>query len=448
MTYFSELGLTKAVVKAADGAGYKTPTPIQAKAIPVALTGQDVLGIAQTGTGKTAAFTLPLIDMLLREGRKAAPNTCRALILAPTRELAGQIYKTVITLVRKTPLQATQISGGMRMNAQKGALMQGQDIVVATPGRLEDHINRGNLSLDATSFVVLDEADHMLDIGFLPAIKRIHGALAEGRQTLMFTATMPKAIRSLAAELLAAPREIAVAAESKPVDRIDQQVIPVKVGGKSSVLQEVLGKAEAERTVVFIRTKRAADRIAKNLNAAGFTADSIHGDRNQGQRNRALNDFRSGKVAVLVATDIAARGIDIPDVSHVINYDLPQVPEAYVHRIGRTARAGRSGVAIALMDPSERGLLRSIEKTIGQKLLDDGDDSGADHGDTGPANRRPWRSKKPRRPQGQNKGQNRGQNKARPKGHTGGRKTADGGSAKPGRPGGRKGKGRPNARAA
>ena len=372
MIQFDTLGLAAPILRAVQAEGYTAPTPIQAQAVPALLAGRDVLGIAQTGTGKTAAFVLPLLDRLARDRRPTVAKRCRALILAPTRELAAQIADSIRAYGRHTRPRTAVVIGGVKAGPQIKALASGVDIVVATPGRLEDHLASGTIRLDKVSTAVLDEADQMLDLGFLPAIRRIMAKLPGDRQTVLFSATMPKPIRALAHDFQSSPEEISVAPAARPIDRIDQRVIPVDAAAKRNVLTDLLRNPDVERALVFTRTKRGADRVRQNLERAGLAAGAIHGDKSQGERERALAAFRSGRTPILVATDIAARGIDIDDVSHVVNYELPHVPESYVHRIGRTARAGKAGVAIALCDPAERGLLRDIERLIGRRLLGDG----------------------------------------------------------------------------
>ncbi|WP_092783548.1 DEAD/DEAH box helicase [Rhodospira trueperi] len=372
MIQFTDLGLAEPLLRAIAAEGHIHPTPIQSRAIPLALSGRDVLGIAQTGTGKTAAFVLPLLDRFARASARAAPGGCRALILVPTRELAAQVSATIRAYGRDLSITSTVVIGGAKPGPQVRALARGVDIIVATPGRLIDHLDSGAVRLDGAGTVVLDEADHMLDLGFLPAIRRIMKAVPKRRQTMLLSATMPKAIRILASEFLNDPAEVSVAPAARPIETIDQSVMHVAAVSKRDVLVDVLGRHQVGRTIVFTRTKRGADRVTRHLEQAGLSAMAIHGNRSQPQRTKALAEFRGGQVAILVATDIAARGIDVPDVSHVINFDLPNVPEAYVHRIGRTARAGKSGTAISLCDPTEQGLLRDIERLIGSSINDPG----------------------------------------------------------------------------
>lgn len=332
------------------------------------LAGRDIVGIAQTGTGKTAAFTLPLLHAIAQRGERPAPRRCHALVLVPTRELAAQVADSVRAYGRHTRPSVALVIGGARPGPQIRALSGGVDLVIATPGRLLDHMGAGAISLASTGTVVLDEADQMLDLGFMPAIRRVMAALPAVRHTALLSATMPKPIRALANDFLSDPAEISVAPASRPIERISQTVKHVDGATKREVLVDLLGAPQVERAIVFTRTKRGADKVSLHLQKAGLPAAAIHGNKSQGQRERALAAFRNGGVTVLVATDIAARGIDIDDVSHVINFELPNVPESYVHRIGRTARAGKSGTAISLCDPAERGLLRDIEKLIGRSI--------------------------------------------------------------------------------
>ncbi len=329
---------------------------------------KDILAIAQTGTGKTASFVLPLLDRLARQRRPIGTRRCGALILAPTRELAAQIAGSIRTYGRFTRHSVAVIVGGVKPGPQIRAMARGVDIVVATPGRLLDHIATGAVDLSDTDIAVLDEADHMLDLGFLPAIQRILAKARSDRQTVFLSATMPAPIRRLADEFLSNPLEISMAPAARPIELIDQKAMQVDRPAKLKALIDILAGGDVERSIVFTRTKRGADKVNQHLQKAGLVADTLHGDKSQKQRQRTLAGFRSGRVKVLVATDIAARGIDIDDVSHVVNYELPDVPEAYVHRIGRTARAGKSGIAVSLYDKSEQPLLRDIERLIGRVL--------------------------------------------------------------------------------
>jgi ATP-dependent RNA helicase RhlE len=368
MTLFSDLGLAKPLLKALADEGYTTPTPIQALAIPSVMAGKDLLGIAQTGTGKTAAFALPILHRLAADPRPAPRRGCRVLVLSPTRELASQIADSFKTYGRHLGFSVAVVFGGVKYGPQVKALAAGVDILVATPGRLIDHINEKVANLSAVEVFVLDEADQMLDLGFLQPIRRIVATLPKKRQNLFFSATMPGEIGKLADELLVQPAKASVAPAATTVARIDQQILFVETDRKRQLLAELFADKALSRALVFTRTKRGADRVAKYLDGAGISADSIHGDKSQGQRERALAAFKAGSVRALVATDIAARGIDVDAVTHVVNFDLPNVPESYVHRIGRTARAGAEGVAISLVSDDERGLLKDIQKVTRQTI--------------------------------------------------------------------------------
>jgi ATP-dependent RNA helicase RhlE len=334
------------------------------QAIPHVLAGRDLMGLAQTGTGKTAAFGLPLLNSLLSMHGKAAPKTARALILAPTRELAAQIADTLRGLSEGTPVRVLTVVGGASINVQSDKLSRGVDVLVATPGRLLDLMERRAVNFASTGFLVLDEADQMLDLGFIHALRRIAKALPRERQTMLFSATMPKQMEELAATYLNDPIRVQVAPPGKPIEKITQGVHFVNQGDKATLLREYLSKHPGEMALVFGRTKHGSEKLMKLLASWGFAAGSIHGNKSQGQRERTLASFRSGEIQVLVATDVAARGLDIPGVAHVYNYDLPNVPENYVHRIGRTARAGRDGRAVALCAPAELSDLRAIEKAM------------------------------------------------------------------------------------
>ncbi|MBL8587817.1 MAG: DEAD/DEAH box helicase [Methylobacteriaceae bacterium] len=368
MTDFSGLGLAEPILRALHHEGYATATPIQQRAIPPLLAGRDLLGLAQTGTGKTAAFAAPIIHRLLAESRRPAPKTVRALVLAPTRELAAQIAESFRAYGRFAKLSVATVFGGVGYGPQVQAMARGLDVLVATPGRLLDHIEQRTVDLSQTRIVVLDEADHMLDLGFVKPIRRILGKLPAERQNLFFSATMPDEIAALAAEMLRDPVKVSVAPVARTADRVAQQVIRVESGAKRELLADLLADPDFERTIVFTRTKRGADRVARHLADAGVDAAAIHGDKSQSQRQKALDGFKSGRTRVLVATDIAARGIDVDAVSHVVNFELPEVPEAYVHRIGRTARAGAEGRAISFCADDERDQLRAIEKLTRQVL--------------------------------------------------------------------------------
>jgi len=368
MTTFSDLKLSAPLLQALATEGYETPTPIQAQAIPPLLEGRDLLGIAQTGTGKTAAFALPLLQRLTSTDRRAAPRSVRALILTPTRELCVQILDSFRSYGRHLRLSRVAIYGGVSQGPQVQALSRGVDVLVATPGRLLDLMNQGQVKFDGLEAFVLDEADRMLDMGFILPVKRIVAKIPAQRQTLMFSATMPQAVQGLVASLLKEPVRVEVTPVATTAERIAQRVHFVEKANKRALLESLLGDKAISRALVFTRTKHGANKVAEGLAKAGVRADAIHGNKSQNARQKALNDFRSGKVRVLVATDIAARGIDVDGVTHVINYDLPNEPESYVHRIGRTARAGNEGIAISFCDSEERAYLRDIERTIRQAV--------------------------------------------------------------------------------
>jgi ATP-dependent RNA helicase RhlE len=361
---FTELHLSQPILKAIAREGYGKPTPIQARAIPVLMEGRDLLGIAQTGTGKTAAFALPVLERLARHPQRPLPGTCRALILSPTRELAAQIAASFKAYGRDLRLSHCAVFGGVSITPQIASLRAGVDILVATPGRLMDLIERRAVTLNAVEILVLDEVDQMLDLGFIHAIRAIVSTLPPKRQNLFFSATMPKQIAGLASQLLKQPARVEIAPVATTAERVSQSVIHVDPANKLKLLSALLGDAGMTRTLVFTRTKHGADKVVRSLARDGYAAAAIHGNKSQNNRERALAGFKSGKIRVLVATDIAARGIDVDGVSHVVNYDLPHVPESYVHRIGRTARAGAAGEAIAFCTPEDRGLLHDIEKTI------------------------------------------------------------------------------------
>ncbi len=366
MTTFDTLGLSAPLLKALAAEGYTVPTPIQAQAIPTLLQGRDLLGIAQTGTGKTAAFALPILERLAKDNRHAIPGTCRVLILTPTRELASQILESFKTYGKHTKISSFVVFGGVGIGKQVEAMRRGVDILVATPGRLVDLMERRAITVAKSEIFVLDEVDQMLDLGFIHAIRKITGHLPKQRQNLFFSATMPKEIAGLAANLLNDPVRVEIQPAATTAERVTQHVIHVDPANKVKLLVDLLKDNNMTRTLVFTRTKHGADKVVKALTVAGYNTAAIHGNKSQTNREKALAGFKAGKVLALVATDIAARGIDIDSVSHVINYDLPFVPESYVHRIGRTARAGADGEAIAFCTPEDRGLLRDIEKTIRQ----------------------------------------------------------------------------------
>ena len=363
---FNELGLNARMVARLKGRGLTQPTPIQSKAIPHALEGRDILGIAQTGTGKTAAFGIPLVVALSKRQEKAAPKSARGLILAPTRELANQIVENLRGLT--SDLRIMLVVGGKSINAQAQKLSRGTDILVATPGRLIDLMERSAVDLSRTRFLVLDEADQMLDIGFVHALRQIAPKLGKDRQTMMFSATMPKTMAELSRDYLTNPVRVEVSPPGKVADKVTHSVHFVPKEKKQDLLIDLLDGHRDDRALVFSRTKHGAERLMRHLEKIGFAATSIHGNKSQGQRDRAIAAFKAGSVRVLVATDVAARGIDIPGVGHVYNYDLPNVPENYVHRIGRTARAGETGRAVAFCAADEMGELKAIEKTLGTRI--------------------------------------------------------------------------------
>jgi ATP-dependent RNA helicase RhlE len=365
---FAHLNLAPAIQRALATAGYQQPTPIQAQAIPQLLTGCDALGCAQTGTGKTAAFALPILDRLSRRPRAPGATGPRALVLAPTRELAVQIAEGFRAYGRHLPLQGAVIFGGVGQGPQVDAFRRNVDIIVATPGRLLDLMSQRHARFDAVEVLVLDEADRMLDMGFIDPIRRIVAALPRSRQNLMFSATMPAAIRKLADSILVDPVEIAVAPVATTAERVTQWVLHVGKDDKRALLRDVLRDPAMKRVLVFTRTKHGANRIAEQLDRTGVPSDAIHGNKSQNARQRALDAFKTGRMRVLVATDIAARGIDVDGITHVINFDIPDEPETYVHRIGRTARAGASGVALSFCGPDERTALRDIERLTRQQV--------------------------------------------------------------------------------
>ena len=365
---FDTLGLLPALERALADKGYTEPTPIQLAAIPALLAGRDVLGCAQTGTGKTAAFALPLLQSFVKAPRAVTPRSVRVLVLVPTRELALQVVDSFEAYGRHIPHTRAVVLGGVPQGAQVRKLSAGVDVLVATPGRLLDLVQQKHVRLDGVQALVLDEADRMLDLGFLPDVKRIVGLIPAKRQTLLFSATMPDNIRVLAAKVLRDPVEVSVAPVSSTADGVSQFVLFVGNKDKRALLSEVLRDPLMTRALVFTRTKRGANRVAEHLERNRVPVGVIHGNKSQGARVRALEAFRAGNARVLVATDIAARGIDVQDVTHVINFELPQDPESYVHRIGRTARAGRRGVALSFCDASERGALKDIERLTGKRL--------------------------------------------------------------------------------
>lgn len=424
---FATLGLSAPLLEALTEAGYTTPTPIQSQAVPPLLAGRDLVGIAQTGTGKTAAFALPILHRLTAAPKRRSGNRCRCLVLSPTRELTTQIGDNFRIYGAKLDLSIATIFGGVAHRPQIQALSRGVDVLVATPGRLLDHMATGHVDLADTEILVLDEADQMLDLGFLKPIRQIVGQLPKKRQTLLFSATMPGQIARLAQDFLRNPERISVAPVSSTAERVSQRVVHIAAAKKRHLLVKLLAEQNMFRTLVFTRTKHGADRLAKHLTAGGITVAAIHGNKSQPQRERALEAFRQAKIQVLVATDIAARGIDIDDVSHVINFELPEVPEAYVHRIGRTARAGAAGSAISFCDDSELKYLRGIERLTRQRIpsetyrdggtVPDRDNSGYDPVATADAERES-RIKRNRKPSSRNRPPKRAKRQANQNSHS------------------------------
>jgi len=404
---FDTLGLDPVLLRAVRTAGYNTPTPIQAAAIPAILSGRDVIGTAQTGSGKTAAFLLPILHRLLRAG----PGRTRVLVLSPTRELAAQIEQALRDFAKGTRVRGVAVYGGVGMGAQVDALRRGVDVVVATPGRLLDHMERRNVDFRDLQVLVLDEADRMLDMGFLPDVRRIVNTLPRVRQTLLFSATMPGPIADLSRSLMHDPVRLAVSPPDRPPSAIRHEVYPVPQHLKTALLLRLLGREDMLSVLVFVRTKRRADRVARQVAEAGFAAGRIHGDRSQAQREQALAGFRNGRDQILIATDVAARGIDVVGITHVINYDVPMVPLDYIHRVGRTARADAQGEAITLMAAEEGHDFHSIEKVLGEPIpivtLPDFDYRAAPP---------------PRAPAGPSRGPFRGRGRPPPRGGRGGRR--------------------------
>jgi len=368
LTPFQSFGLAEPIARALAEEKHLVPTPIQTQTVPLALAGRDIIGIAQTGTGKTAAFALPILHHLATKRIPAERKSCRVLVLSPTRELSSQILDSFRAYGRHVAVTSALAIGGVPMGKQVRALLGGVDILVATPGRLLDLVQSNALRLNRVDYLVLDEADRMLDMGFIHDIRRIMAKLPAQRQTLLFSATMPQAVAELAAAMLRNPAKVAVTPVASTVDRVTQRIVHVDRQGKSAVLADLLRDEPIDRALVFTRTKHGADKLVRGLGKARIRAEAIHGNKSQSQRERVLAAFRQGRLRILVATDIAARGIDVEGISHVVNYDLPNEPESYVHRIGRTARAGASGTAISLCDADEMPYLRSIEKLIRMSL--------------------------------------------------------------------------------
>jgi ATP-dependent RNA helicase RhlE len=365
---FESLGLSAALVSAVSAKGYSEPTAVQRAAIPAILTGGDLMASAQTGTGKTAGFALPILQRLTTASPQKGQRTLRALILTPTRELAAQVQDSFRSYGRHLPLKSAAVFGGMSINPQISALRRGVDILVATPGRLLDHVEQRTVDLSRIEVLVLDEADRMLDMGFVRDIRRILALLPARRQNLLFSATFADGIRDLAQGMLRAPARIDTAPKHTAAETVRQVVHPVDTSRKRELLSHLIASGNWRQVLVFTRTKHGADRLAKQLGQDGLHATAIHGNKNQNARTRALSDFKQGRVRILVATDVAARGLDIDQLPHVVNYDMSQVPEDYVHRIGRTGRAGREGEAVSLVSPEEQGLLRGIEKLLGFQI--------------------------------------------------------------------------------
>lgn len=363
---FKELNISQPILKALCDKNFTQPTPIQEQAIPIAINGEDLLGIAQTGTGKTAAFAIPIIEQLIINESKS--RKIKALILTPTRELAIQIEEEITLFAKYTSLRHTVIFGGVNQRSQTNRLKNGTDILIATPGRLLDLINQGYISLNSISHFVLDEADRMLDMGFIHDIKKIINMLPKKRQTMLFSATMPKEILNISKAILCNPKKVEVTPESSVIDTIEQRLFYVEKPKKIDLLVDLLKREREKSVLIFSRTKHLADRIAKTLNSRQLNCQAIHGNKSQSARQNALSNFKSGKIRIIVATDIASRGIDINNLGLVINYDLPDVPETYVHRIGRTGRAGNSGLSYTFCTKEENGLLKNIQKLIGKKI--------------------------------------------------------------------------------
>ena len=375
---FEALGLSEATLSAVERMGFSVPTPVQEQAIPLALEGRDVVAAAKTGTGKTAAFSLPMIE---RIGRSKRPGSPKALIVTPTRELAMQIDAACYTLAKSSNHRVLTVVGGMPYKAQIAKLKRGVDILIATPGRLHDLMERGLVKLDGIEVLVLDEADRMLDMGFWPTMKKVVAATPATRQTLLFSATLDRKVMQNTSPILKDPAFVEIAHKGETADTVDQFVMPITQAKKPALLRAVLENKGSERIIVFARTKNRSEICARQLREAGYRVDSIHSDKSQAQRKRALDAFTKGKVDILVATDVLARGIDVSNVDHVINYDLPDCPEDYVHRIGRTGRAGEQGFAISFVSPESKTALRDIEKLLGKKIpsikIDNYDNSDA-----------------------------------------------------------------------
>ena len=414
---FSGLGLIEPLTRAVEAQGYSKPTPIQSKAIPELLDDADLLGIAQTGSGKTAAFLLPILQHLVKDGGRPSRKGAIALILVPTRELALQIGDSVTAYAKHLRLRHTVILGGVNQNPQVKALAKGVDILVATPGRLLDLQQQGHVHLGDVAHLVLDEADRMLDMGFIKDVRKIVRSIPDDRQTLLFSATMPKEIARLAEDILYEPVRVDVAPKTVTADKVEQRIIHVPAAKKAALLADLLADEALQRVIVFTRTKHRANRVAKQLGQAGIEAAAIHGNKSQAARQRALDGFKSNAIRVLVATDIAARGIDVDGVTHVINFELPNEPESYVHRIGRTARAGADGMAVSFCDPAERDHLKGIERLIGRRIAIEEHTLGAAAANEDSPPQNPKKSGKPhgKRPGGgkRRSGRNRRRNRTK-----------------------------------
>ena len=413
MTAFNDFGLAEPILRALTEEKYDTPTPIQAQTIPLVMSRRDVVGIAQTGTGKTAAFALPILHHLYTERRRPERKSCRVLVLSPTRELSGQIETSFQAYGRHVRVTTALVIGGVPMGKQVRTLMNGVDVLVATPGRLLDLVKSNALRLGDVEVLVLDEADRMLDMGFIHDIRKIVAKLPHQRQTLFFSATMPRAIAELAEHMLRDPARVAVTPSASTVERVEQRIIHVDRAAKSAILADVLHKETVDRALIFTRTKHGADKVVRSLVKSGISAEAIHGNKSQGQRERVLAAFRKGEIRTLVATDIAARGIDVDGITHVVNYDLPNVPETYVHRIGRTARAGAEGIAISLCDSEETAFLRDIEKLIRMSIPATDQRSSPRPLHTADGQARPTQSHG--QPRGQRSGRNNGGNNGKPR---------------------------------
>ncbi|MDC1284978.1 DEAD/DEAH box helicase [Gammaproteobacteria bacterium] len=419
---FDDLGLSPAILTAVTEKGYDTPSPIQEKAIPAVLSGRDVMAAAQTGTGKTAGFTLPLLEILSKSGKKVQSNQVRALVLTPTRELAAQVAESVSDYSKNLPIRSSVVFGGVKINPQMQRLRQGVDVLVATPGRLLDLYNQNAVKFDNLEVLILDEADRMLDMGFIHDIKKILRVLPKQRQNLLFSATFSDDIRKLAKGLANDPIEVSVSSPNTTVETVDHWICPVDKKQKAELLCHLITHNEWKQVLVFSRTKHGANKLTKKLEAAGITATAIHGNKSQSARTKALAGFKDGQVRALVATDIAARGLDISQLPHVVNFDLPDVPEDYVHRIGRTGRAGSSGEAISLVCADEIKQLSDIERLIGEllprKLID-----GFEPDHDVPESR--LRQQKPKKPKRTNSGARQGSSRSGEQRSSGNRASAN-----------------------